>query len=101
MIRPDDHLAALFAQDLPAARDPAFSVAVLEAAARRRFQQDLVLVGLASLAGALGLAVLWPVLQPALQLLARDLGPTCLALATAAGIVAIVSGRVGADLRFR
>ena len=96
MIRPDDHLAALFAQDLPAARDPAFSVAVLEAAARRRFQQDL-----ASLAGALGLAVLWPVLQPALQLLARDLGPTCLALATAAGIVAIVSGRVGADLRFR
>ena len=39
MIRPDDHLAALFAQDLPAARDPAFSVAVLEAAARRRFQQ--------------------------------------------------------------
>ena len=52
MIRPDDHLAALFAQDLPAARDPAFSVAVLEAAARRRFQQDLVLVGLASLAGA-------------------------------------------------
>lgn len=101
MTQPDDQLAALFAQDLPPARDPAFSVAVLEALARRRFQRELVWVGVASLAGAAALAVLWPVLRPALRLLAQDLGPTCLALAMAAAIVAIASGRVGADLRLR
>lgn len=101
MTRPDDHLAALFAQDLPPARDPAFSVAVLEAVARRRFQRELAFVAAVSLTGAAALAVLWPVLQPALHLLARDLGPTALALAAAVTIVAVVTGRVGADLSLR
>ena len=101
MTRPDDHLAALFAQDLPPARDPAFSAAVLEAVARRRFQRELAFVAAVSLTGAAALAVLWPVLQPALHLLARDLGPTALALAAAVTIVAVVTGRVGADLSLR
>lgn len=101
MTRPDDHLAALFAQDLPPARDALFSTEVLEAAARRRFQRELVLITGISLVSAASLAVLWPVLRPALQALTQDMGPTALALAVAAVIVAVTTGRLGADLRLR
>lgn len=101
MTRPDDHLAALFSQDLPPVRDPAFSATVLEAVARRRFRRDLAFIAMVSLAAAAALAVLGPVLRPALRLLAEGLGPTALALAIAVAIVAVASGRVGADLRVR
>ncbi len=101
MTRPDDHLAALFSEDLPPLRDPAFSAAVLETAVRRRFQRELGFITGASLVGAAALAVLWPVMQPALHALAEGLGPTARALAVAVAIVAVVTGRVGADLRLR
>lgn len=101
MTRPDDQLAALFAQDAPPARDPAFSAAVLETLARRRFQRELAFVAAVSLAAAAGLAVLWPVIQPTLRLLAQGLGPTAVSLAVALAIVAVATGRVGADLRLR
>lgn len=101
MTRPDDHLAALFAQDLPPARDPAFSAAVLEAVARRRFQRELAFIAAASLAGAAALAMLWPVLQPALRALAEGLAPAGLAIGGAALLVALASGRLGSVLSFR
>lgn len=101
MTRPDDHLAALFAQDLPPARDPAFSAAVLEALARRRFRRELAVIALASLAAAAALTVLWPVLQPALRALAEGLAPAGLAIAGAALFVVLVSGRLGSVLSFR
>lgn len=101
MTRPDDHLAALFAEGLPPARDPAFSAAVLEAVARRRFRQELVFIAAASLAAAAALATLWPVLEPALRAVAEGLAPAALAIGGAALCVVLASGRLGAVLSFR
>lgn len=101
MTTPDDRLAALFAQDLPPARDPVFSARVLEAAARRRFLRDLGAAALASLGGAALLAMLGPVLAPAARALAQGLAPAALALGAAALIVGFSTGRLRADLSLR
>ena len=101
MTRPDDHLAALFVEDLPPARDPAFSALVLEVVARRRFQQEMVFIAAASLVGAAVLATLWPVLQPAMHALAQGLAPAGLAIGAAAMVVILASWRPGADLGLR
>ncbi|MFD3265716.1 hypothetical protein [Phenylobacterium ferrooxidans] len=101
MTRPDDHLAALFANDLPPARDPVFQASVLEAMARRRFQREMVFIAAASLVAAAVLAILWPALQPALHALAQGLAPAGLAIGAAALVVVLASWRPGADLRLR
>ncbi|WP_340646593.1 hypothetical protein [Phenylobacterium sp.] len=101
MIRPDDHLAALFAQDLPPGRDPVFATSVLEAVARRRFQREMVFITAASFVGAAVLAALWPALQPAVNALAQGLAPAGLAIVAAAIVVILASWRPGADLGLR
>jgi len=88
----DDRLKALFAEDLPPARDPAFSVAVIERLARRRCLQDLVLLGALSAVGGLALWGLWPVMQPALIAISERLAPSAWALAVAFCAVAALGG---------
>lgn len=98
MDKADDRLKALFAGDEPAARDPAFSAAVMEAVMRREFRADLAVLAGGAAVGALALWALWPVVQPLVVGLARDLAPTAALLALAAGAVAIMGGRPQAAL---
>lgn len=82
----DDRLKALFAEDEPPARDPAFSTAVMAEVIRRRFIVDMALLASAATAGGFLLWALWPSLQPLLSMLGSGLAPVgaCLTLATAA-----------------
>lgn len=88
----DDHLKALFAQDLPPARDAAFSAAVTERLVRRRWLQDLAFLGGISVIGAIALWALWPVLHPAVTAVSEELAPAAWALALAFAAVAILGG---------
>ena len=56
----DDLLKALFAEDEPPLRDPAFSTAVMERLARRRWLQDLAFLGALSGLGGVALWATWP-----------------------------------------
>lgn len=89
---PDDRLKALFAQDLPPARDAHFSAAVSERLVRRRWLQDMALLAGLSVLGALALWALWPVLHPALTAVSDRLAPAAWALALAFSAVAILGG---------
>ena len=82
----DDRLKALFAQDEPPARDPAFSAAVMAEVIRRRFIVDMALLASAATAGGFLLWAVWPSLQPLVAALAPGLAPVgaCLTLAAAA-----------------
>jgi hypothetical protein len=91
--RPDARLAALFAADLPPARDPGFQAEVLAGLARRRFAVDLAWLTAACGLGAVLLGVVWPVLSPALAGLGRSLAPAAVAAAVAVFVVAVVNGR--------
>ncbi|HEX5377106.1 MAG TPA: hypothetical protein VFW47_00955 [Phenylobacterium sp.] len=93
MTRPDDRLAALFAADLPPARDPGFQAEVLEGLARRRFQADLMWLASAAVVSGAALWLLWPVVAPTLEALGRGLAPGAMALAVAASIVILATGR--------
>jgi len=86
MTQADDRLKALFAPDEPPARDPAFSTAVMEELARRRFVGDVALAAAVAVAGGFALWLVWPILQPAMPALARGLAPlgACATLAVAA-----------------
>lgn len=95
MTSPDDRLKALFAQDEPPARDPAFSAAVMERLARRRWLHELAFLGSMSVAGALGLWASWPVLEPALTVLSGRLAPAAVALALTVSALAILGGQAG------
>ena len=97
----DDRLRALFAQDVPPQRDPAFSAAVMEAVMRRRFQRELAL--LAGVAMLVGLAVwaLWPALQPLLVQVSRGFAPVAAILALVAGAVLMLGGRPARELGFQ
>ena len=88
----DDRLKALFAEDEPPARDPVFVAAVTERLVRRRWLQDLAFLGGLSALGAIGLWALWPVLQPAVLTVSRDLAPAALGLALAFCLVAMLGG---------
>src|SRR4051812_4954348 len=91
---PDERLAALFAADLPPARDVAFQAEVLAAMARRRFLADMMLLStITSLAGV-GLWLVWPAVAPALEALSRGLAPGLAAVIAAASIVVLTSGRI-------
>jgi hypothetical protein len=90
----DDRLKALFAADEPPAHDPAFSTAVMERLARRRWLQDLAFLGGVSGLGGLTLWGAWPVLEPALTGLAGQLAPAAVALAVAMSAVAMLGDQV-------
>ncbi|MBX3482295.1 hypothetical protein [Phenylobacterium sp.] len=92
----DAHLKALFAQDEPPARDPAFSAAVMEAVARRRFLLDVAWLSGATLIGGLILWALWPVLHPLLAQVGGQLGPVAAAVTLAAVAVVLADGRATA-----
>jgi len=92
MIDPDDRLRALFAADLPPARDPAFQAEILAALARRRFLEEMALLAMASLGGAITLAVLWPVLGASLASISQALTPAAIALAVAVSILGLAWG---------
>jgi len=79
----DDRLKALFAQDEPAARDPAFSAAVIERMARRRCLQDMGLLAGMSAVGGMALWGFWPLIHPALGQLSGQLAPAAIALVVA------------------
>ncbi len=84
MSEADDRLRALFAADEPPARDPAFSAAVLEVLARKRFRDELIIHAGLTLIGGAALWALWPVVQPLLVQTSRSLFTTAAALALAA-----------------
>ncbi len=91
--RPDAVLAALFAADLPPARDPLFQGEVLAGLARRRFAIDLAWLTAACGLGALALGVAWPALSPALAGLGRSLAPAAVAAAVAFFVIAAANSR--------
>ena len=93
MTSSDDRLRALFAADLPPAKDAAFQANVLAALVRRRFLGELGLISAASLLGAVALGVVWPTLGPVLARLGHDLTPAAIALGLAVSIPALASGR--------
>ncbi|MBL8552971.1 MAG: hypothetical protein JNL41_01745 [Phenylobacterium sp.] len=95
----DAHLKALFAQDEPPARDPAFSAAVMEAVARRRFVLDVAWLSGAALIGGLLLWALWPVLHPLLAQTGDQFGPVAACVTLALVAVMLVDGRVTATAR--
>jgi hypothetical protein len=91
----DDRLKALFAQDEPPARDPAFSTAVMEAVVRRRFIEDLALLSGVTLVGGAVLWALWPSLSPVVTSLSQGLAPVAACLTLAAIVVTLAGGRPG------
>ena len=93
MTQADDRLKALFAGDEPPARDPAFSMAVMEKVMRRRFQEDLAILCGVSLAGGAVLWPLWPMLQPALVTLSEGFAPALGAAALAGCALVMLGGR--------
>jgi len=98
MTNADDRLKALFAEDEPSARDAAFSTAVMEEIARRRFLADVGILSGVSFAGGLVLWSLWPSLAPMLENLSQGLVPVVACLTLAATAVAVLDRRVGAAL---
>jgi hypothetical protein len=96
MSRDDERLKALFALDEPPARDAGFSTEVMARVMRRRFLEDVAFLCVLTLAGALGLWILWPVLQPTLVSLSRDFAPAVGAVALGVCVWIVVSGRPGA-----
>jgi hypothetical protein len=90
----DLRLRALFAEDEPPARDPAFSAAVMAEVARRRFAIDTALLAAAAAAGGFVLWALWPTLAPMVETLSQGLFPVVACLTLAATAVAVLDGRL-------
>lgn len=93
MIGPNDRLAALFAADLPPARDPTFQAEVLAAVARREFQRDLMSLGTLTAVGGALLWVLWPAFSPAFQAIGQGLAPGLICAAVAASVAVMARAR--------
>ncbi|MGZ6015330.1 MAG: hypothetical protein ACXWKM_06255 [Phenylobacterium sp.] len=93
MTQADDRLKALFAQDVPPARDPAFSTAVMEKVMRQRFREDVALLSGVSVIGAGALWLVWPTLQPALVAVSQGLAPALGAMGIAVCAAMILGGR--------
>jgi hypothetical protein len=90
--RGDERLQAAFAADVPPARDLAFTVAVMEQVARRRFWLSLAMMVPPAGAAAVVLWAAAPTLQPLTDTLALDLLPALPAL-TVAAFLALISWR--------
>jgi hypothetical protein len=96
----DHRLKALFAEDEPPARDPAFSTAVMAEIVRRQFLEDVAkLVGV-SLIGGMVLWLLWPSLTPVVTSLSQGLAPVAACLTLAAIVITLAGGRPGQALGF-
>jgi hypothetical protein len=93
MTQADDRLKALFAQDEPPARDPAFSMAVMEQVMRQRFREEVALLSGVSVIGAGALWLVWPTLQPALVSVSQGLAPALGAMAVAFCATMILGAR--------
>jgi hypothetical protein len=93
MTSADDRLKALFAHDEPAARDPAFSTAVMEQVMRQRFREDVALLSGVSIIGGGAFWLVWPTLQPALVAVSQGLAPALGAIALAFCATMILGGR--------
>ena len=93
MTSPDDRIAALFAADLPPARDFAFEAEVAQAVARRRFLADLGVYSVFAAAVSGLLWILWPSLAPLLEAVGRAFAPAGMALAMASTILIVTSAR--------
>jgi hypothetical protein len=98
MMADDARLKALFAGDEPPARDPAFSTAVMEAVARRKFASDVSLIAGASAVLGAVLWFAWPVVAPMLAPLGEVALPVAAGL-TLAGIVLLLAERTPSALR--
>ena len=98
MTQADDRLKALFAADAPPARDPAFSMAVMEKVMRRRFLEDIAMLCAVSSVGGLALWPLWKVLHPTLVSLSQGFAPALGAAALAACAMLMLGGRPRAAL---
>jgi hypothetical protein len=98
MTQADDRLKALFALDEPAARDAAFSTAVMEQVMRRRFREDVAMLSGVSAVGAGALWLVWPTLQTALVTLSQGLAPALGAIGLAFCAAVILGGRPAATL---
>lgn len=72
-MKPDDKLAALFAEQAPPARDLAFSAAVMERVARRRAWARVGAAAPWAVSGCLVAWALQPVLSPSVEVLAQAL----------------------------
>jgi hypothetical protein len=85
----DQLLSALWAEDEPPARDPAFVAATLQAVARRRFQRQLLALAPTTVAAA---AVAWS----AAPFVARIFGQFDLSIVGPAVAAVALAGLVGA-----
>jgi hypothetical protein len=92
MTEADDRLAALFAADLPPARDAQFSTEVLAAVARRRLRHDLLALAGVSFVAASVLAMVWPILWPAVSASAAPLGPSALVVVGVLAMAFLAAG---------
>ncbi|MBX7247502.1 MAG: hypothetical protein K1X35_00455 [Caulobacteraceae bacterium] len=87
---PEERLARAFAFDEPPARDFAFTLAVMEKAARRRLMMNLLLLAAPALVGAVLMWALIPALQPLFESVAQGIWPAVPA-ALLAAFLAVVS----------
>lgn len=90
----DARLKALFAEDEPPARDPAFSASVMAEVVRRRFIADMALLGAATAAGGFLLWAFWPRLSQLLTTASEGLAPVAAGLTVAAVAVVLLDGRL-------
>ena len=91
MTQADDRLKALFALDEPAARDAAFSTAVMEKVMRQRFREDVAMLSGVSVVGAGALWLVWPTLQTALVAVSQGLAPALGAIGLAFVALALIN----------
>lgn len=92
----DARLKALFAEDAPPTRDPAFSAAVLARIERRRLAWDMAWQAGAAGLGALVLWAVWPHLQPTLAAGGQGLAPAAACLTLALMVLAVLDRRLAA-----
>ncbi|WP_397399667.1 hypothetical protein [Phenylobacterium sp.] len=96
MSETDDHLIALFSRDAPSARDPAFTLAVMEKVAHRRFVVDVLMLTVLTLLGGCVLWSAWPALVENLAPLIKGHSPAIASLTLAFMVVILLEGPVTA-----
>lgn len=93
----DDHLKALFAHDLPAARDVVFQEAVRQGLERRLLWQDISVLAAGCVAGAVFMWMLMPVLESWLIGFGRLITPGLVMLVLGAIALGFDHRRTGAS----
>jgi len=95
----DARLKALFAEDLPPARDAVFQATLMERVARRRFYLDVALISGACTVLGVVLWAVWPAIAPPVTEASQQLAPVAATLTLAAVMVMIGGGQLPAVLR--